>query len=196
MTKKQEPQPEPTCPDRLNLVEATKRACQESTLLDALTFICIWESERAIRQARENPTWETCFKVSLKSVFDNYHTPADLQPEVVEKKCTRKDTKGGRPSSGVWQDKPTASQMPLIPMEQIKKYGNYPAQQKALAKAQRDSDMKWLPEHDKAMFKAFAEECIKSMPDIRQNFDTLINIGTQYDACIVHIRATADKEGR
>lgn len=56
----------------LNITEATKRACEEPTLLDALAWICVWESERVVQQARENPQWETCFKVCLRSVLDNY----------------------------------------------------------------------------------------------------------------------------
>ncbi len=57
----------------MNLVEATTRACEEDTLLDALTFICIWESERVVKQARANEQWETCFKHSLRSVMGKYN---------------------------------------------------------------------------------------------------------------------------
>jgi len=56
----------------MNTKEATERACKEPTLLDALTFICIWESERVVKQARKNMTWETCFRVSLDSVLKTY----------------------------------------------------------------------------------------------------------------------------
>ena len=67
----------------MNLVEETERACKEHTLLGALSWICVWESERAIKQAHKNLTdntpanesgamWETCFEVCLKSVMDNY----------------------------------------------------------------------------------------------------------------------------
>ncbi len=56
----------------MNITEATNRACEENTLLDALTFICIWESERVVKQARTNEQWETCFKVSLRSVMEEY----------------------------------------------------------------------------------------------------------------------------
>jgi len=56
----------------MNITEATKRACQEPTLLKALTWICVWESERIVEQARKNPTWETCFGVCLESVLEAY----------------------------------------------------------------------------------------------------------------------------
>jgi hypothetical protein len=64
----------------MNITEATERACKESTLLDALTYICIWESERVVKQARENKTWETCFRISLKSVLKSYSTTEPQQP--------------------------------------------------------------------------------------------------------------------
>lgn len=57
----------------MNITEATKRACEESTLLDALTWICIWESERVVKQARANPQWETCFGICLKLVTEEYN---------------------------------------------------------------------------------------------------------------------------
>ena len=63
----------------MNFKEAIERACQEPTLLDAQTWICIWESERAIKQARENygsgtdgAGWDTCFKICLKEVTEEY----------------------------------------------------------------------------------------------------------------------------
>lgn len=54
----------------MNITEATKRACEEPTLLDALTWICVWESERAIKQAKENSQWETCFRICMESVME------------------------------------------------------------------------------------------------------------------------------
>jgi hypothetical protein len=56
----------------MNIIEATKKACEEPTLLDALSWICVWESERVVRQARSNEQWETCFKVCLESVMKEY----------------------------------------------------------------------------------------------------------------------------
>jgi len=59
----------------MNLVEATKRACEEDTLLDALTFICVWESERLVKQVKSiepHDSWDTCFGISLKSVMEAY----------------------------------------------------------------------------------------------------------------------------
>jgi hypothetical protein len=63
----------------MNIVEAAKRACEEPTLLDALSWICVWDSERAIKQALTNygsgtdgAGWDTCFKTCLKHVLDAY----------------------------------------------------------------------------------------------------------------------------
>jgi len=56
----------------MNFVEATNRACEENTLLKALTHICIWESERVVKQARTNEQWETCFGICLKGVMEEY----------------------------------------------------------------------------------------------------------------------------
>ena len=66
----------------MNIKEATERACQEPTLLDALSWICVWETERVIKQYDRNELttsecckggrWETCFKVCLKSVMETY----------------------------------------------------------------------------------------------------------------------------
>ena len=56
----------------MNISEATKKACEKPTLLEALTDICIWESERIVKQARKNEQWETCFKVCLREVMAKY----------------------------------------------------------------------------------------------------------------------------
>ncbi len=64
----------------MNITEAVKQACDESTLIDALSWICVWESERVVEQAHENLTnntpadangkmWDTCFKVCIEQVF-------------------------------------------------------------------------------------------------------------------------------
>ena len=56
----------------MNIDKAVSVACAEPTLLDALTWIAIWECERAIKQAKNNPTWETCFKRALDQVLKQY----------------------------------------------------------------------------------------------------------------------------
>lgn len=62
----------------MNLKEAAETACKELTLLDALTWICVWESERAIKQAKkglrdaEGKGWDTFFKVCIKEVMEKY----------------------------------------------------------------------------------------------------------------------------
>ena len=46
----------------MTLPEALKWAMEGQTrLIDAEVKICIWETERVVKQARANPTWETCF---------------------------------------------------------------------------------------------------------------------------------------
>jgi len=63
----------------MTIDQAVARACEEPSLLDALSWICIWESERAIKQARERygsgtdgAGWDTCFRVCLKRVMESY----------------------------------------------------------------------------------------------------------------------------
>lgn len=64
----------------MNVIDAVKKACMEPTLLDSLSWICIWESERIVRQAKMNKVvnietgarWETCFKHCLGLVIDQY----------------------------------------------------------------------------------------------------------------------------
>ena len=69
----------------MDITEATKKACEEPTLVDALTWICVWEGERAIKQARENfgsgangSGWDTCFKICLQAVMNVYSQPSPL----------------------------------------------------------------------------------------------------------------------
>jgi len=75
----------------LKFTEAVERACEEPTLLDALSWICIWESERAIKQAHEFLTtgistagdgkgWDTCFKYCLKEVMEKYNEKPKKEP--------------------------------------------------------------------------------------------------------------------
>ena len=68
------------CEDRMNIDQAVSRACEEPTLLDALSWICVWESERMIQQSREHygsgangAGWDTCFRVCLKRVMESYN---------------------------------------------------------------------------------------------------------------------------
>jgi len=65
----------------MKIKEAVNIACKESTLLDALTWICIWESERIVKQAKKNQRdmngkgWDTCFRYCLNEVMDKYPKP-------------------------------------------------------------------------------------------------------------------------
>ena len=58
--------------DHLTLTEATNRACEEPTMLEALAWICVWESERIVAQAKRMSPWDTCFKISLRSVINEW----------------------------------------------------------------------------------------------------------------------------
>ena len=67
----------------MNITEAVEQACKQPTLLDALSYIAVWESERAIQQAKsffesgvstagDGKGWDTCFKTCLGLVLDKY----------------------------------------------------------------------------------------------------------------------------
>lgn len=67
--------------------EIVVRACQEKTLVDALTFAAVIECERAIVQAREfdrtgistashGGGWDTSFRVSFVAVMEAWETVA------------------------------------------------------------------------------------------------------------------------
>ena len=56
----------------MNIDEAIERACQEPTLREALVWIAIWDADRAVQQAKENPTWETTFGVCFQRVMARY----------------------------------------------------------------------------------------------------------------------------
>ncbi len=60
------------------------RACEEPTLTKALAFICLWESERIVKQAQSNTTWESCFELCIKSVMDSYGERDRLEDVVNE----------------------------------------------------------------------------------------------------------------
>jgi hypothetical protein len=67
----------------MNIDEAVSRACREPTLVKALSFIAVWETERAIQQAmRWKETgistashgggWDTCFEFCFDRVMAAY----------------------------------------------------------------------------------------------------------------------------
>jgi len=74
----------------MNITEAVERACQEPTLVKALSWICVWESERVVRQAKrelrdfDGKGWDTCFKVCLMNVAEKY----DYRPKEENKVFT------------------------------------------------------------------------------------------------------------
>jgi len=65
------------------LEEAIATALAEPTLEDALSWICLWESERVVLQAHaflsgksdvqaDGTGWSTCFKFLIKRVMAEY----------------------------------------------------------------------------------------------------------------------------
>jgi hypothetical protein len=65
----------------MNFQEAIERAIQEPTLVKALTWICGWECDRAIDQARfrygsgaNGAGWDTCFELCINEVMLTYGT--------------------------------------------------------------------------------------------------------------------------
>ena len=74
----------------MDIDEAVDRACKEPTIVDALSWICVWESERVVKQVRENfgsgangADWDTCFRVCLQKVIKKYEIRFGInQPEL------------------------------------------------------------------------------------------------------------------
>lgn len=58
--------------ERYTVYDALKVALCKPTLLEALTWMAVWESERVVHQARNNPTWETCFEYCFKLVLEQW----------------------------------------------------------------------------------------------------------------------------
>ena len=67
----------------MNFTEAIDRACKEPTLVEALSWISLWECERVIPIAHEfklgnkiagpdGQGWDTCFKFLLQEVMEAY----------------------------------------------------------------------------------------------------------------------------
>ena len=84
----------PSSVSYMTLKEAVSKACEEPTLLDALTWIAVWESERVVQQARkiyergvrtpDDSGWDTCFRVCFDSVMRAWkkkHKPINSECE-------------------------------------------------------------------------------------------------------------------
>lgn len=64
----------------MNIDEAIKWAMEGQTrLIDAQVKICIWETERIVKQARANPTWDTCFHRCLWALNEAWDKAHDQQ---------------------------------------------------------------------------------------------------------------------
>lgn len=71
----------------MKLQDAVNRACLEPSLVDALTWIAVWECERAIAQTREfdrtgvrtgsgDAAWDTCFRSCFTAVMEAWEVKA------------------------------------------------------------------------------------------------------------------------
>ena len=66
----------------MNITEATAKACEQPTLIDALSWICVWETKRIIKRYKKNlntaiietnhGVWKACFNYCIENVMDNY----------------------------------------------------------------------------------------------------------------------------
>ncbi len=58
----------------MNINEAVERACQEPTLVKALSWIAIWDTERVVKKVRAEPDkpWETLFELCFNKVMERY----------------------------------------------------------------------------------------------------------------------------
>jgi len=62
-----------------NIDNAFKKALAKPTLLEALSWIALWESERIVHQARNNPTWESCFEYCFRLVLEQWKPLEPIQ---------------------------------------------------------------------------------------------------------------------
>ena len=75
----------------MNLQEAVAEACKQPTLVDALSWICVWEGERAVQQAIEfkktgistaaHGGWDFCFTRCIEAVMAVYEGEKGLPHE-------------------------------------------------------------------------------------------------------------------
>ena len=67
----------------MNFQQAIDKACEEPTLLEALSWISLWECERVIpiahdflnggkRRSLDGQGWDSCFKFLIKEVMEQY----------------------------------------------------------------------------------------------------------------------------
>ena len=70
----------------LSFPEAVERACQEPTLLDALTWVALWETTRIVAQAvrnerdpRTGALYDTCFTWYFEQILARYEKVAPVE---------------------------------------------------------------------------------------------------------------------
>jgi len=79
LDEKTEPPPQPFRREQIMKIdEAVKKALQQPTLVDALSWICLWESERIVKRAMTNYGYranDTCFRLCIERVIKAWKEP-------------------------------------------------------------------------------------------------------------------------
>lgn len=85
----------------VNLDQAVNKACEEKTLVEALTWIAVWETERVIKRVREydktgistasdGKCWDTCFTLCFKKTMEKWNEKPEfkMKTEKIKKQLT------------------------------------------------------------------------------------------------------------
>lgn len=67
-----------------NIDKAIEVAKSQQSLVAALTYLAIWENDRAVKQARENPQWETCFGSTFQRYFDAVEIEKSAEDSILD----------------------------------------------------------------------------------------------------------------
>jgi len=69
----------------MTFVEIIQNACEQPTLVKALSYAAICENDRAVKQAMENygsgangAGWDTCFEFLFKELLREYKGPSGV----------------------------------------------------------------------------------------------------------------------
>lgn len=88
----------------MNIDDAVAKACEEPTLVKALSWIAVWETERVVKQAIQwkatgvstashGGGWDTCFETCFDRVFEVWnkkHEVKDVLSDIVFPAIVRK----------------------------------------------------------------------------------------------------------
>lgn len=75
--------------------DIVKQACEQPTLLEALTFACTLENNRAVKQALDGykgpngERWDTCFGLTIKRVMEHWNATDEERLQEFLQKVTR-----------------------------------------------------------------------------------------------------------